>query len=132
MSQLFGIKRYLYNRKEGELLRKSDQGMTILEVVFAITILLIGAGFVAQSNAVTFKYRAQSTEYKQMLFYVAGQMDAAIAKQTVSESIYMPFKSYDDFTTTDVTVEDDYLEKVKVEMSIPGGRSIVLYSYRLK
>jgi len=115
-------------------LKKLDQGMTLLEVVFAITILLIGASFIAQSNAVTFKYRDQSTEYKQMLFYAAGQMDAIIERQTdVSESGY-PFNSYNvvRFPVEDVDGLGTYLEKVGVEVSVPGQKSVILYSYRLK
>lgn len=116
-------------------MRKPDQGMTLLEVVFAITILLIGASFIAQSNAVTFKYRDQSTEYKQMLFYAAGQMDAIIAKQLVSESVYMPFNSFDVDTSVIPVVVDGleiYLEKVGVEVSSPRDKSVLIYSYRLK
>lgn len=91
----------------------------------------------AQSNAVSFKYRAQSTEYKQMLFYAAGQMDAIIAKQEVSENDEMPFKSYEvnvnaPYSPVDVAGLEDYLERVGVEVSVPGERSVVIYSYRLK
>ena len=115
-------------------MRKLDQGMTLLEVVIAITILLMGVGFIAQSNAVTFKYRDQSTKYKQMLFYAAGQMDAIIEKVTVSESGYLPNNS--EVARFDaVPVEDDelenYLEIVGVEVSVPGERSVEIYSYRL-
>ena len=116
-------------------MRKPDQGMTLLEVVFAITILLIGAGFMAQSNSVTYKYRAQNTEYKQMLFYAAGQMDAIIAKQEdVSESVYMPFKSYivTPFDDGDVEGLGTYLEVVGVEVSSPGGGTVEIFSYRLR
>ncbi len=116
-------------------MRKSDQGMTLLEVVFAISILLIGAAFIAQSNAVTFKYRAQSSSYKQMLFYASGQMDAIIAKQDVSESVYLPFTSYDVIPYSPVVEVVDleaYLEKVGVTVSVPGEGSVVIYSYRLK
>lgn len=117
-------------------MRKPDQGMTLLEVVFAITILLIGAGFMAQSNAVTFKYKNQSTEYKQILFYAAGQMDAIIGKQTVSESVSRPFSTYEvkplPVIPKDVDGLGTYLEKVGVEVSVPGEQSVVIYTYRLK
>lgn len=115
-------------------MKKLDHGMTLLEVVIAITILLMGAGFMAQSNAVTFKYRNQSTEYKQMIFYAAGQMDAIIEKLTVSESDYRPFNSYNVTSLPSVDVDGlgAYLEKVGVEVSLPGERSVVIYSYRLK
>ena len=108
--------------------------MTLLEVVFAMTILLIGVGFIAKSNAVSFKYRDQSTEYKQMLFYAAGKMDAIIENQPVSGSyIPMPFSSY---TVTDYPPEavaglEMYLEKVGVKVTAPGESSVVIYSYRL-
>jgi len=123
------------SRKEGESLKKADQGMTLLEVVFAITILLIGASFMIQSNLVTFKLRAQSTEYKQMLFYAAGQMDAIIEKKTVLEDVYLPFKSYEVDRFSSPVDDDDvgtHLEKVGVEVSVPGERTVVIYSYRLK
>ena len=120
-------------------MKNTDRGMTILEVVFAITILLIGAGFMAKSNAVTFKYRDQSTEYKQVLFYAAGQTDAVIeTRQTVSESVYMPFESFDTFpsfpafTPGEADGLGDYLEKMRVEVSSPGLSPIIIYSYRLK
>lgn len=114
-------------------MRKPDQGMTLLEVVFAITILLIGASFIAQSNAVTFKYRDQSTEYKQILFYAAGQMDAQIAKQIVSEDDYMSFNSFEVVLDDPVDVAglEDYLEKLRVEVSFQG-KIVEIYSYRLK
>ena len=117
---------------------KPDQGMTLLEVVFAITILLIGAGFTAQSNAVTFRYQAQSTEYMQMLFYAAGQIDAKIVKkENVTESVYLPFKDYvtAEPSYDNLQVEaglETYLEVVGVAVSGPGERAVEIYSYRLK
>lgn len=118
-------------------MRKSDHGMTILEVVFAITILLMGAGFMAKSNAVTFKYRDQSSKYKQVLFYAAGLMDAIINHQNVEDlnvSEYVPFNSMTvtPLPTVDVPDLGSYLEKVGVEVSLPGERPVILYSYRLK
>lgn len=120
--------------ERGRTLRKSDQGMTLIEVAFAITILLIGVGFIAKSNAVSFKFRDQSTEYKQMLFYAAGQMDAIIENQTVSESEYMPFNSYavTSYPSEAVAGLGTYLEKVGVQVTAPGENSVVIYSYRLK
>ena len=117
---------------------KSDHGMTLLEVVIAITILLMGVGFMAKSNAVTFKYRDQSTEYKQMLFYTAGQMDAAIEYKTVSEPDYTPFESFEPITSYPPFIPGeadglgDYLQKVCVQVGAPGGSSVTIYSYRLK
>lgn len=115
-------------------MRNTDHGMTILEVVFAITILLIGAGFLAKSNAVSFKYRDQSTEYQQMLFYAVGQMDAALENISVSEGGYTPFNSFTvpPVTRSDVVGLETYLEKVGVQVEAPGRSPVIIYSYRLK
>lgn len=58
--------------------RKKDQGMTVIEVVVAITIFLIGVGFILQSDAVSQRYRARHEIRQQMIFYAAGQLEAYI------------------------------------------------------
>ena len=58
--------------------RKKDQGMTVIEVVVAITIFLIGIGFILQSDAVSQRYRARHEIRQQMIFFAAGQLEAYI------------------------------------------------------
>lgn len=82
--------------KWGISMKRRDQGMTILEVVVAITIFLIGVGFIAQSNAVAFHYRARQEIRQQMIFYAAGQLEAVLElkkDEKVSETA-TPFNTF--------------------------------------
>ena len=55
-----------------------EDGMTILEVVIAITILLMGTVFVAQSNSLSYRFLGQHDLRQQMVFFAAGAMEAAL------------------------------------------------------
>ncbi|MCB8817982.1 type IV pilus modification PilV family protein [Desulfosporosinus shakirovi] len=55
-----------------------EDGMTILEVVIAITILLMGTVFVAQSNSLSYRFLGQQELRQQMVFFAAGAMEAAL------------------------------------------------------
>lgn len=75
-------------------MKHRDQGMTILEVVIAITIFLIGVGFIAQSNGVAQRYRARQELRQQMIFYAAGQLEAVIEKKEDLSETAAPFNTF--------------------------------------
>ncbi|KLU58555.1 hypothetical protein CEB3_c45710 [Peptococcaceae bacterium CEB3] len=117
-----------------------DRGMTLLEVVVAMAIFLIGIGFIMQSNAVSYRYRHMQEVRQQMIFYAAGQMEALLEHQTVSEST-PPFKS---FVVEHVDTPDDgtlskdpsgaYLQQIQITVSdpdVPGLAPVSLNTYRV-
>ena len=59
-------------------MNRREEGMTILEVVIAITILLIGTTFIAQSNKLAYKYLHQQELRQKMVFFAAGGMEAVL------------------------------------------------------
>ena len=114
-----------------------EQGMTLLEVVIALAILMIGTGFLVQSDAVSFRYRAQQEKRQQMLFYAAGQMEAFVQGQTVIGE-HAPFTNYTVQRQTDITnVSETYqLEKIQLTVSSNSDSAhapapVVLYGYRV-
>ncbi|AFM42325.1 prepilin-type N-terminal cleavage/methylation domain-containing protein [Desulfosporosinus acidiphilus SJ4] len=62
---------------------KGDEGMTLLEVVFAISILLIGVTFVVKSDSAMYHYRSHDELRQRMLFYAAGQMERVLENQSI-------------------------------------------------
>ena len=110
-----------------------DQGMTLLEVTMALAILVIGVGFVAQSDALSYRYRAEHQQRQQMLFYGAGQIEALV-QGTAVEGSDPPFSNYE--TETVITEENAYLEQVQITVTAPGSshppEPVVLYTYRVK
>lgn len=116
-----------------------EQGMTLLEVVMALAILIIGIGFLVQSDAVSYRYRAQHEQRQQMLFYAAGQMEAFIQGQTVLGD-QAPFTNYHtDVQTIDIlppVTGNPYLKQVTITISSNSGSAyaplpVVLYGYRV-
>ena len=99
-------------------MKHHDQGMTILEVVIAITIFLIGVGFIAQSNGVAQRYRARQELRQQMIFYAAGQLETAIENKEVLSETTAPFK---DFTTqfTYSPTNDEMNDKANWKNGLP-------------
>lgn len=99
-------------------MKHRDQGMTILEVVIAITIFLIGVGFVAQSNAVAQRYRARQELRQQMIFYAAGQLEAAIEnvdQLTVTDVPGPPFNTFE--TVINKGSTNGSLQEIEVNVS---------------
>lgn len=114
--------------------------MTLLEVVLAMVIFLIGIGFIVQSNGVSYHYRNMHEVRQQMIFYAAGQMEALLEHQTVSAST-SPFKS---FVVQHVDTPDDstlqgqppgaYLQQIQITVSDPdfhGLAPVSLNTYRV-
>lgn len=122
----------------------AEQGMTILEVIIAITIFLIGIGFVLQSDAVSHKYFNQGQVRQQMLFYASGILECAI--EGLDQGQLSDFSNFNkriermDYTHPDFhqyVAEGDhlneYLEVIKVTVTSPSGSEPVeLYTYRVK
>ncbi|HEY8909669.1 MAG TPA: hypothetical protein VIM51_05245 [Desulfosporosinus sp.] len=121
--------------------RRTEDGMTILEVVLAITILLIGIGFVVQSNSLSYHYLGQQELRQQMVFFAAGQMEAALEGQS-------QFTPYNKFTTNYIDSNNDSslaqlipkfqdgtqmpIIAFKVSVSVPGLSNVEMYNYRLQ
>lgn len=112
---------------------RMDQGMTLLEVTMALVILVIGVGFVIQSDALSYRYRAEHQQRQQMLFYGAGQLEALI-QGTEVEGANAPFSNYE--TETVITEINPRLEEVKLTVTAPESTQppepVVLYTYRVK
>lgn len=114
---------------------KCEQGMTLLEVVMALSILMIGIGFLVQSDAVSFRYQAQREQRQQMLFYAAGQMEAFVQGHSVSGD-HVPFTNYTVQTTVTPVTGSAHLEKVQLTVSSNSVSSyaplpVELYGYRV-
>ena len=116
-------------------MRPKDRGMTILEVMLAFVILMIGIGFMLMSNKAYYGFREERQERQQMLFYAAGQMDAVLEGQGVSYD-NPPFDNYE----VDVTVTDhptnSYLHVIRVDVykadSPTDPDPVTIYTYRVK
>ncbi len=115
-----------------------EQGMTLLEVVIALAIFMIGIGFLVQSDAVSYRYRAQREQRQQMLFYAAGQMEAFLQGQTVSGD-HAPFTNYTVQTNITPVPGNSHLEQVQLMVSSSSGSGsiyaplpVTLYGYRVK
>lgn len=112
-----------------------EQGMTLLEVVIALSILMIGVVFLIQSDAVSSRYQTQREQRQQMLFYAAGQMEAFVQGQTVSGD-HAPFTNYAVQTIVTPVAGSAHLEKVQLTVSSKSVSSdaplpVVLFGYRV-
>ncbi|MHB1407263.1 MAG: type IV pilus modification PilV family protein [Desulfitobacteriaceae bacterium] len=116
----------------------NTKGMTILEVVIALTIFMIGIGFLVQSDAVSFRYRAQRELRQQMLFYAAGQTEALLEGQNVSDP-NPPFTNFSvqtDITEVNPQPSDEVtLEQVRIAVTSNAAGApepVSIYTYRIK
>lgn len=116
---------------------KGQAGMTLLEVVMALSIFIIGITFVIQSDLLSFHYRAQREMRQQMLFYAAGQMEHYLEYGDINADVGAPFAFYVDKNV--VPVQDmpgvgNHLEKVTITVSSNAANApepVVLTSYRV-
>ncbi|MEL1135138.1 type II secretion system protein [Desulfitobacterium sp. THU1] len=119
-----------------------DQGMTVLEVVIAITIFMIGITFVLQSDAVSHKYFNKGQMRQQMLFYAAGLLEAYSEGVEFSEGEFAEYPTFTRFrheiTTVPVTDNPDvkdYLEQIEVKVFLDGSpidpEPVILRTYRV-
>lgn len=116
-----------------------DEGMTLIEVVFAITILLIGVTFVVKSDSAMYRYRYQRETRQQMVFYAAGQLERVLQNQPVIQGNASGNSQYANFnvqyTESDVPSQSK-LKELKVVVSVvPGSANspdpVTLYTYRV-
>lgn len=114
------------------------RGMTILEVVFTLTIFMIGIGFLVKADAVSFHYRAQREIRQQMLFYAAGQIEALLEGQSVADAS-PPFNNFS--VQTDIAevnpqpADKVTLEQVRITVTSNAAGApepVNIYTYRIK
>ena len=134
---------------------KHEEGMTILEVVIAITILLIGTTFIAQSNTLAYKYLHQQELRQKMVFFAAGGMEAVLKADFIVLNELNDNLSSENLVATKVPNADipniseslkfelngsnydlnSYLTCFGVEVSAPGAPGIpnnYMYNYELQ
>lgn len=111
----------------------TDQGLTLLEVVFALSIFLMGVGFVFKSDAVAHKYFNKGQIRQQMTFYAAGLLEAQI--EGISPTVNSePFSNFQ----ADIIIADQsaHLEKVQVKVTLTSSPTdpepVSLFTYRVK
>ena len=129
-------------------MNRKEEGMTILEVVIAITILLIGTSFIVQSNSLSYNYLRQQELHQQMVFFAAGRMEAVLIGQTANpnplsenlEATLVPFTDLPDisdslkFKLNGVDYDlNHYLKCFGVTVSAPGfSDDYKMYNYKLE
>ena len=124
-------------------MKHHDQGMTILEVVIAITIFLIGVGFVVQSNGVAQRYRARQELRQQMIFYAAGQLENMIEKKEGLSEAAPPFNTFttqviktptdDEMKNNNFSIDNLPVQKIEVIVtsdSYPDIQPVSMKTYR--
>lgn len=107
---------------------RPEEGMTILEVVIAITILMIGTGFVVQSNAFAFRYLGQQELRQQMIFFAAGAMEATLEGHSQELTNAGMTASSSDIGAELVPGLTPF--KVTVSVNTPGISNVEIYNYR--
>lgn len=129
-------------------MKHRDQGMTILEVVVAITIFLIGVGFIAQSNVVAMRYQARQEIRQQMIFYAAGQLEAVLEKEESLSETAPPFNTFitqiskhptdEEMAAGDYRIEKLPLQEIEVNVAVekngaidPNIPAVTLKTYRV-
>lgn len=116
-------------------MRPKDKGITILEVMLAFVILMIGIGFMLMSNKAYYGFREERQERQQMLFYASGQMDAVLEGQGVSYN-NPPFDNYDVNTVVVDHPTNPYLQVIRVDVyksdSPTDPEPVTIYTYRVR
>lgn len=115
-----------------------DRGMTLLEVMLAISILLIGVGFIVKSDSVMYHYRNQREVRQQMLFYAAGQLERVLQNQPLIQGSVYVNSPFNNFAVSPISPGSviEHLESIGVTVSVPGivdpRDNVTLYTYRVK
>lgn len=119
--------------------RMRDGGMTLIEVVFAISILLIGVTFVIKSDSVMYHYRYQGEIRQQMLFYAAGQLERVLQNQPAIQGNASGNSQFASFsvvvTESDLIPSRSHLKVINVIVSVVphttnSPDSVTLSTYR--
>ncbi|HZK55910.1 MAG TPA: prepilin-type N-terminal cleavage/methylation domain-containing protein [Desulfosporosinus sp.] len=116
-----------------------DEGMTLIEVVFAISILLIGVTYVVKSDSAMYHYRYQGEARQQMLFYGAGQLERVLQNQPVIQGSASGNSQFANFTVvfteSDLLPSRSHLKVIKVVVSVPNTTNspdpVTLATYRV-
>ncbi|MHB1653746.1 MAG: type IV pilus modification PilV family protein [Desulfitobacteriaceae bacterium] len=117
-------------------MRQGEKGMTLLEVVIAIAILMLGVGFIIKGDGAIQHYRAQTQLRQQMLFYAAGQLEILLHGGTLVQGNTLPADEapLNSFAVTSVIQGmNAHLEQIQVTVTAPlTGQSTTLDTYRVK
>ncbi|CAA7601566.1 tRNA-guanosine34 transglycosylase [Acididesulfobacillus acetoxydans] len=120
--------------------RLNDSGMTLLEVVLAMAVFLIGLTFLIKSDQVVQHYQRESEERQQMMFAAGGQMEKLLQSESVSATkaeqvtqIAIGGRSYSiTWDTSTPNSGNPYLKEIKVTITPQGGKPsdvLTLYAY---
>ncbi|MCO1600093.1 type IV pilus modification PilV family protein [Desulfosporosinus nitroreducens] len=112
-----------------------EDGMTILEVVIAITILLMGTVFVAQSNSLSYRFLGQQELRQQMVFFAAGAMEAALEAALEGENEDLTSGRITAKASLDVHIPELLPRgltpfKVTASVNSPNISDVEMYNYR--
>ncbi|AGA69896.1 prepilin-type N-terminal cleavage/methylation domain-containing protein [Desulfitobacterium dichloroeliminans LMG P-21439] len=113
----------------------SEQGMTMLEVAIALTILLIGVSFIMKGDAVSHQYSNQTQVREQMLFYASGILEAQLEGYT--PTVNLPaFQDFEVVLSTIAVDGNEHLEQVRVKVHLRSSPTdpepVILTTYRVK
>lgn len=116
-----------------------DEGMTLIEVVFAISILLIGVTFVAKSDSAMYRFRYQREIRQQMVFYAAGQLERVLQNQPVIQGNASGNSQYANFNveyTESKVPSQSNLKALNIVVSVGPQTTnspdpVTLYTYRV-
>lgn len=111
----------------------TEQGLTLLEVILAISIFMMGVGFIIKSDAVTHKYFYKGQVRQQMMFYAAGLLEAEIEGVPVTVD-FEPFNKFQaEYSRDDLSAN---LQKVQVKVYLASSPTnpepVRLFTYRVK
>lgn len=113
-------------------MRQGEQGMTLLEVVIAIAILMLGVGFIFKGNEAIQHYRAQAKIRQQMAFYAAGQLEILLhgGAAISGNGFTVSWPADDDGTGWPKVVDpaNPYLKKIGVTVTY-RDQQVTLYTY---
>lgn len=123
----------LISRGVDQMKHSTDQGMTLLEVVLALSIFMMGVGFILKSDAVAHKYSYKGQVRQQMTFYAAGLLEAQIEETTPTVNS-VPFSNFHaDITTVD---QSTHLTKVQVTVYLTSSPTdpepVSMFTYKVK
>jgi prepilin-type N-terminal cleavage/methylation domain-containing protein len=124
----------------------NEKGLTLLEVSLALTILLIGVGFILKSDWVSHRLSYERQLRQQMMFFAAGELEALIEGNEGLEAEDPLLRSRPPFNDFEVRVDKQklttpadstkpYLEKIEVTVTLKSSPTRVeparLSTYRV-
>lgn len=132
------------NRRQdkGGLRLRREGGMTLLEVAFAISILLIGVTFIARGDSAKYRYQVRYEIKEQMFFYAAGQLERLLQNPDIELEDLQGSGSGADYPIKGFKVVvfgpkkiNEHLVSIGVTVSAPNVANppepVTLYTYRV-